>query len=223
MTLRERFERLYAGVVYDAMTFDLSVRQPFVAYHAIRPVWPMGARPVMFGPAFTCKGERVRDPRHVDDQLRLRMFGSFTPGCVQVIDTDRDGSVAHFGDISGKLARRAGAVGAVVDGFTRDARILEEDRFPVFCRGAQPIDAFGRWQLVAYQVPVWLDGLEGRVPVHPGDYVFGDPDGVLVIPEALAERVCDAAEARLVREDEVRARLVGGTDVMELYGEIGRW
>lgn len=223
MTLRERFERLYASVVYDAMAFDLKHRHPFVVHHAIRPVWPMRSHPVMFGPAFTCKGERVRDPEHVDDTVRLRMFDSFMPGCVQVIDTDGDGTVAHFGDISGKLARRAGACGAVVDGFTRDARIHEEDRFPIFARGVQPIDAFGRWQLVAYQVPVWLDGIEGRVPVHPGDYVFADPDGVLLIPESLGHRVCEAAEARLEREDEVRQRLVSGTDVMDLHAALGRW
>jgi 4-hydroxy-4-methyl-2-oxoglutarate aldolase len=223
MTLRERFERLYAGIVYDAMAFDLRHPHPFVVHHAIKPSWAMHAHPVMFGPAFTCKGERVRDAAHIDDTVRLHMFGSFTPGCVQVIDTDGDSSVAHFGDISGKFARRAGAVGAVVDGFTRDARQLEEDRFPVFCRGIHPIDAFGRWQIVAYQVPVMLDGIEGKVPVHPGDFVFGDPDGVLIIPEAIAEPVCTAAEQRLAREDEVRQRLACDTDVLTLYQEVGRW
>lgn len=223
MTLRDRFERLYAGVVYDALCFDLRHPHPFVVHHAIKPVWTMQTRPVLFGPAFTCRGERVRDPEHIDDTVRLRMFESFTPGCVQVIDTGGDGSVAHFGDISGKLARRAGAVGAVIDGFTRDARILEEDRFPVFCRGTQPIDAFGQWQIVAYQDPVMLDGIQGPVPVHPGDCVFGDPDGVIVIPQALAEQVCNAAEARLAREDDVRFRLASDVDVMTLYQEIGRW
>ncbi len=223
MNLRPRYERLYSGVVYDAMCFDVRHPQPFVVHHAIKPVWSMGTQPALFGPAFTCRGQRVSHPDHVDDTVRLRMFEKFTPDCVQVIDTDGDGTVAHFGDISGKLARRAGACGAVIDGFTRDARILEEDRFPVFARGTQPIDAFGRWQIVSYQVPVWLDGIEGRVPVHPGDYVFGDPDGVLVIPRILGERVCVAAEERMAREQVVRERLIGQTDVMEIYREVGRW
>jgi 4-hydroxy-4-methyl-2-oxoglutarate aldolase len=223
MTLRERYERLYSGVIYDALCFDLGHRRPFVVDHAIKPVWSMTSQRVLFGPAVTCKGERVRDAAHLDDTVRLRMFEAFTPGCVQVIDTDGDRSVAHFGDISGKLARRAGAVGAVIDGFTRDARILEDDRFPVFCRGTQPIDAFGRWQIVDYQVPIGLGGIEGRVPVNPGDYVFGDPDGVLVIPQDLAERVCTRAEERQTREDEVRRRLCASDDVFALYQEIGRW
>ncbi len=223
MSLIERYQRLYSGVVYDAMCFDLRVAHPFVVHHAVKPVWAMRERPVLCGPAFTCRGERVRQPEHLDDHVRLRMFAAFTPGCVQVLDTGRDGGVAHFGDISGKLARRAGAVGAVVDGFTRDARILEEDRFPVFCRGTQPIDAFGRWQIVEYQVPIALDGVEGPVPVRPGDLVFGDADGVMIVPQALAERVCERAEERLAREDEVRTRVAGDGDVLAMYEEIGRW
>jgi len=223
MTLRERYEKLYSGVLYDAMCFDVCHPHPFVVHRDIKPVWPLPARHVLFGPALTCRGRRVRDVAHVDDTVRLRMFESFMPGCVQVIDTDGDDSVAHFGDISGKLARRSGAVGAVIDGYTRDARILEEDRFPVFCRGSQPMDAFGRWQIVEYETPVALAGVEGHVVVHPGDWVFGDPDGVLVIPRELGERVCRLAEERLEHEDEVRRRLVGDEDVLTLYREIGRW
>jgi len=223
MTLRERFERLYSGVIYDAMCFDLHHPHPFVVHRDIKPIVRLGPRQVLFGVALTCRGELVRESAHIDDTVRLRMFQAFMPGCVQVIDTGGDDTVAHFGDISGKLARRAGAVGAVIDGYTRDARMLEEDQFPVFCRGTQPIDAFGRWQIVAYETPVTLSGIEGPVPVQPADYVFGDPDGVLVIPRVLAERVCTLAEHRLEREDEVRRRLHADTDVMALYQEIGRW
>ena len=223
MTLLERYARLYAGVLYDAMCFDVRHPHPFVLHRAIKPVWAPEQGRAVCGPAFTCRGERVRDPGHLDDEVRLRMFAAFTPGCLQVIDTDGDDTVAHFGDISGKFARRAGAVAAVIDGYTRDARLLEEDRFPVFCRGTQPIDAFGRWQIVEYQVPITLEGADGRVPVAPGDLVFGDPDGVLIIPRALEESVCALAEERLGREDEVRRRLLGPEDVVALYQEIGRW
>lgn len=223
MGLKERFDRLYGGVVYDAMRFDIQWPRPFVLDHTIKPAWRMPAGEVLFGPAFTCKGERVQDDRHIDDTVRIRMFRSFTRGCVQVIDTGEDRSVAHFGDISGKIARKFGAVGAVVDGFTRDVRILEEDRFPVFCRGVQPIDAFGRWQIVVYGEPVTLTGPEGRVIVNPGDYVFGDPDGVIVLPREVAEEVCTIAEGRLSREDTVRRRLAETEDIQALYDEIGRW
>lgn len=222
MTLKERYERLYAGLIYDAMTFDVRHPHPFVVHHAVKSSWPIGDRAIC-GPAFTCRGERVREESHIRDMVRIEMFDAFTPGCVQVIDTGGDDSVAHFGDISGKLARRHGAVGAVIDGFTRDLRILEKDEFPVFCRGAQPIDAYGRWQIVEYQKPVWLPGVDGRVRVEPGDWIFMDGDGVMAIPEPLAERVCELAERRGEQEDEVRRRVLQTHDPVALYHEVGRW
>lgn len=221
MTLQNRFQRLYAGLVYDAIQFDLKLARPFVVHHCVRAAWPIGQH-VVCGPAFTCRGEPVRDPEHVRDLTRIEMFRAFTPGCVQVIDTGGDDRVAHFGDISGRLAREHGAVGAVIDGFTRDVRLLERDGFPVFCRGVQPVDAFGRWQIVETQRRVHLTGSEGRVEVAPGDWLFADADGVLLMPQAQLEEICRFAEARAVQEDEVRRRVAGG-DPEQLYHELGRW
>ncbi|MBB5402647.1 RraA family protein [Paraburkholderia youngii] len=220
-SLRTRFERLYAGVVYDAMCFDLHYAQPFVVCRAIRPMWP--TRDVLFGPAFTCKGRRVTHPEHIDDAVRIDMFREFFAGCVQVIDADGDDRVAHFGDISGKLARKFGASGAVIDGYSRDLRLIEQDAFPLFCRGTQPADAYGQWQIIDYQTEIRLSGLDGYVTVRPGDYTFADADGVLIIPQFLGEEVCTKAEARAAREEEVRARLHDEADVRRLYDEMGRW
>lgn len=222
-SLRQRYSELYAGLVYDAMRFDVRHKRPFVVHASIKPVAPLGESEVLFGHAFTCKGERVQESEHVDDAVRIRMFRDFTPGCVQVIDCGGDETVAHFGDISGKIARKFGAVGAVIDGNTRDARILAADRFPVFCKGVQPIDAYGRWQIVAYQKPVQIAGVEGPVEVFPGDYLFGDPDGVLVIPAAMVGNVCELAHVRKVREDLVRKELAATDDIQALYDRIGRW
>jgi 4-hydroxy-4-methyl-2-oxoglutarate aldolase len=223
MDFAQRFARLYAGVVYDAMRFDVRHAEPFVVDAHIKSVWRLPRGQSLCGPAFTCKGQRVLDVKHVDDTVRIKMFRHFVSGCVQVIDTGGDTSVAHFGDISGKLARKFGAVGAVIDGMTRDARILESDGFPVFCRGAQPIDAFGRWQITAYQEPIVLAGIEGPVSVAPGDYIFADHDGVLVIPKGLTSDVLGLAEARYERENNVRRELSATEDVQGLYDRIGRW
>jgi regulator of RNase E activity RraA len=59
--------------------------------------------------------------------------------------------------------------------------------------------------------------------IHPGDFIFGDPDGVIVIPHRLGESVCALAEKRLDREDQVRRELMATDDVEELYQRIGRW
>lgn len=222
-TMRKDFEKLYSGLVYDAMSFDLEVPYSFVLAREVKPAWRLGRGPVVFGPAFTCRGAAVRAPEHVDDLVRIEMFRHFRSGCVQVIDTGRDRRVAHFGDISGKLARKFGAVGAVIDGYTRDLSILEQDEFPVFCRGVVPVDAFGRWQIVEYQTPVTLPGLDGDVVIRPDDYVFADADGCSVIRRDDVERVLVCATSRLERENRVREELARTDDVEKLYHEIGRW
>ena len=222
-SLQQRYAGLYAGLIYDAMRFDVRYKRSFVVHASLKPAWRLAPGQVLFGHAFTCRGERVQDAEHVDDTVRIKMFRDMTAGCVQVIDCGGDESVAHFGDISGKIARKFGAAGAVVDGLTRDVRILEEDHVPLFGKGVQPIAALGRWHIVAYQEPIRLAGIEGPVEVEPGDYLFGDPDGVLVIPRALGGTVCKLALARKVREDEVRRELAATDDIQALYDRIGRW
>ncbi len=221
--LQQRFHRLYCGVVYDAMRFDIGYANPFVVDQAIKPAWGLRSNQVLFGHAFTCRGQLVPEEKHIDDTVRIAMFHEFTSGCIQVIDAGGDESVAHFGDISGKIARKFGCEGAVIDGNTRDVRLLEVDRFPVFCRGVQPVDAYGKWQIVEYQVPISLRGIHGRVEVLPNDYIYADADGALVIPRHLADEVCIRAEKRLLRENLVREKLKGADDIQSLYDEIGRW
>ena len=221
--LAKRYAKLYCGVVYDALCFDIKYDKPYVVHRDIKPAWKAPFQGVLFGHAFTCKGKAVHSKEEIDDTVRIKMFKEFTDGCIQVIDTDKHDAVAHFGDISGKIARKFGAKGVVVDGHTRDIRILEEDRFPIFCRNVQPIDAFERWQIVEYQVPIVLSGADGDVAVSPNDYIFADADGVIVIPADLGEAVCAHAEERLAKENTVRRRLKSCKDIQKLYDEIGRW
>lgn len=179
MNIKKRYEQLYSGVIYDAMCFDLKLKDCFVLDKSIKLQNP-GAKAI-FGRAFTCKGDRVLHKSHIDDTIRIKMFSDFFEGCIQVIDTDKDDSVAHFGDISGKIARKFGCEGAVVDGYTRDIKILKNDGFPIFCKGVMPIDAYKKWQIVDYQVEIKMSGNGGDVKVRPDDYIFGDEDGVIVI------------------------------------------
>src|SRR5579859_203134 len=210
--LRQRFEKLYNGVIYDAMCFDIKYSRPFVVDKAIKPAWKLQCGQVLFGHAFTCKGQLVHHEREINDRVRIEMFQEFTPGCIQVIDTGGDDTVAHFGDISGKIARKFGCLGAIVDGNTRDVRLLEDDGFPIFCRSVLPIDAYGKWQIVAYQTAIFLSTAQGQIVVSPNDYIYADADGVLVIPSALGEEVCALAEARLTRENLVRESLKNTSD-----------
>ena len=221
-SLASQYRALYGGLVYDALCHDIRCARPFVLDRRIEPMYKTG-NPVLFGRAFTCRGQKVLRESDVDDSVRLRMFQDFTDGCVQVVQSDPHDSCALYGDISGRLAKKFGCVGAVVDGDVRDLRLLEQDAFPLYARGAQPVDAYGRWQIVAYQVPIDVRGIDGPVIVEPNDYVFGDADGVIVIPERFVEDVAELATARLQRERDIRARLDSYDDVQRLHDDIGRW
>jgi regulator of RNase E activity RraA len=217
----EQFPKLYSGVVYDAMTFDLKVKTPFMLRKEVKPAWDF--EEVLFGPAFTCKGERVLDESHIDDTIRIKMFQKFYPGCVQVISSGGYRDIAQFGDISGKIACKFGAVGAVLDAPTRDIKLIREDKFPLFADGVQCTDAYGKWQITEFEVPMVMSGIHGEVEIDPGDYIFGDPDGVLVIPKAIVNDVLEFAKKRLKQENTVRHEIEATEDVQELYDRVGRW
>lgn len=220
-TMVERYKKLYAGVVYDAMTFDVKVAHNFMISKDVKPCWPF--KEIVFGPAFTCKGERLLDQKHIDDTVRIKMFQKFYPGCVQVISSGDYREVAEFGDISGKIARKFGAVGAVVDAPTRDVKLIEEDGFKLFSAGVQCTDAYGKWQITEFEVPIVMPGIHGLVEIRPGDYIFGDPDGVLVIRKEIVMDVLALAEQRLISENKVRTEIYKTDDIQELYDRVGRW
>lgn len=219
--LKKRFEKLYAGVIYDTLTFDLKVKKNFMLHKGIKPCWDF--EEVLFGPAFTCKGERVLDESHIDDTVRLKMFQQFYQGCVQVISSGGFRDVAEFGDISGKIARKFGAVGAVVDAPTRDIKLIRRDKFFLFSDGVQCTDAYGKWQITEFEVPIVMPGIHGNVEINPGDYIFGDPDGVLCIQKDYILDVLEGAEKRLERENLVREEIYHTDDILELNNRVGRW
>lgn len=124
-----------------------------------------------------------------------------------------------WGEILTATARGRGAVGAVVDGFHRDTpKVLAQD-FPVFSRGAYGQDAGPRSSVIDFRVPVQI----GQVSVTPGDLVFGDVDGVVVIPQAIEDEVIERAMAKATAENTVRAAIEAGmssTDAFRTYGVL---
>jgi regulator of RNase E activity RraA len=112
-----------------------------------------------------------------------------------------------------------GAVGCVTDGLVRDVRQIRSAGFPVFHGGIGPLDSRGRGKMMALDVPIACGG----APVCPGDLVFGDADGVVVIPHDIAEEVIPAALKKVDGEDHTRRELLAGAllrDVYEKYGVL---
>jgi regulator of RNase E activity RraA len=110
-----------------------------------------------------------------------------------------------------------GATGCVTDGLVRDTSAIRELKFPVFHGGIGPLDSKGRGEVCAIDVPVECAG----VTVNPGDLVFGDADGVVVVPQPIVAQTVRNALDKVAGEDRTRAELRQGAllaDVFKKYG-----
>jgi regulator of RNase E activity RraA len=110
-----------------------------------------------------------------------------------------------------------------MDGFTRDSGKLIKAGFPVFSRSRCPVESFGRWAIADFQVPILLSGLLiDNVTVCPGDFIFGDYDGVLVIPQELTLKVLAECERVMEIEDSAREEFARGDDPVSVYARHKR-
>ncbi len=90
---------------------------------------------------------------------------------------------------------------------------IRQMQYPVFCKGNLPYDSKGRNEVVAYQCSIECGGVE----VHPGDLVFADVDGVVVIPQAIADKVIERALQKVQSENQVRAAILSGMSLAEAF------
>ncbi|MEO7652299.1 MAG: RraA family protein [Bryobacteraceae bacterium] len=124
---------------------------------------------------------------------------------------------ALWGELLSTRARHLKAAGAVMNGYCRDeAGILDVD-FPTFCWGSYALDISYRGKVVDYNVP----SVVGGVTVTPGDIVFGDRDGVLVVPAAVAPEALDLALAKVQSENRVRDAFREGMSAVEAFRKFG--
>lgn len=181
----------------------------------------VGIRPLqsdmkVAGPAFTMKCvpvDQVPDEPYVE---LLAAYASMQAGDVVVVETG-DRVSAMWGELVSTAAMVKGAVGAVMDGMVRDVDQILEIGFPVFAIGYSPLDSAGRQEVVAHNTAIRC----GDAEVRPGDWIFGDVMGVIVIPSELVEEVVDRAEAKDAGESTVRAELLRGDEIGEVFRRHG--
>lgn len=213
-----RYRRLYAGAVYDILDEMGLPNQAFAS--DLRPLLP---EMVVAGPAFTIQG--VNDPTADPDlnKRRIQLFKAMRGPCIDVRDCGFDTRVAHYGEMNASLGARYGAVGAVIDGGVRDCRLLLKMDFPVFARYQTPVEAKQRWSYYRWQVPISVRGaLTATVTVNPGDFIFGDMDGIVCIPQNITIEVLERAEEMVSREDRARSEYVSEIDPETTYEKFGR-
>ncbi len=151
-------------------------------------------------------------------EMEIRLLDDLQPGDVPVIacdgPTDR---IAPWGELLSTAATVRGAVGCVTDGLVRDVRQIRAMKFPVFHGGIGPLDSKGRCRMIEMDRPIRCGGVD----VVPGDMVFGDIDGVVIIPQAVADEVFTQALDKVTRENRTRDELRAGRLLSEVYEKYG--
>ena len=124
---------------------------------------------------------------------------------------------ALFGELMAMRAKRLKAAGVVVNGYARDTRGLFEVGLPVFSTGRYAQDQAPRGKVIDYRVPLEIEG----VRIRPGDIVFGDIDGVLIIPKEHEEEVIVKAHEKATGEKTVGKAIQEGLSAKEAFTKYG--
>lgn len=210
-----RYRELYLPAVADAL-YELGLPEQVLPTY-LRPLFPEHR---MVGHAFTVEGRGLAPIGWEAGLVRIRsyleVFERLEPDSV-LVSVNPNSHVGHFGELTANSARARGCVGCLLDGNLRDIEGMRDIGFQVFYRDLSPLNAIGRWEMVESQQPVTIGG----IVVKPGDIVFGEFDGVLVIPHEQAESVLLKAEEIVGAEVRVRDDVRQGATPLESLDRHG--
>jgi 4-hydroxy-4-methyl-2-oxoglutarate aldolase len=206
--------KLYAAVLSDVLDAQ-GHRHQVVPPH----VRPLDEGSVLCGRART---GLYREVYHLPEghnpyALEIALIDDLSAGDVPVLACGSSGRIAPWGELLTTASQARGGVGCLTDGLVRDVKAIRALDFPVFHGGIGPLDTRGRGEVCAVDVPVELGG----VVVNPGDLVFGDADGVLVVPQPIVKKTLELALAKVEGEDRTRDELKAGAKLAEVFERHG--
>lgn len=209
---RELFTAV-VGDVLDKMGLLRQFLPPTI--RALRPeMVAIGrAMTVLEADVYSEAGEAARNP--VMDQpfgLLFQALDDLKPNEVYLC-TGASPRYALWGELMSTRAMKLGAAGAVLDGYARDTNGIVRLGFPTFCYGSYAQDQGPRGKVIDYRVPIEI----GAVRIEPGDIVFGDIDGVLVIPRQAEDEAFRRALEKVRGENQVRDALEAGMSTVEAF------
>lgn len=208
----DALSELYSAVVADVLD-ALGFRRQYLSpkVHALTPV------PRVCGRVFTVKAEAIHGIPDEPYKLEMEAVDSARAGDVLVVDANEDESCGFWGELLTTACLAKGVRGIVMTACTRDLWALEKLDFPVFGIGKSPGDSKGRVEVTALREPILLDG----VLVKQGDYILGDCDGVVVVPQERATEVIRLCLEKVSGENTVRDELAAGVPVAEVFRRHG--
>lgn len=201
----------------DSLGYPRSAMDP-----TISPYFPDKGR--MVGLAYTIRGSNVTGlppgTQEVRETVDVDYYDHIKPGYVLAYGTSMGDRGTIIGDVISTFASSRGAVGAVCDGPIRDLERIRPLSFLPFGPSATPVSGEGRVLWIEYNCVIQLGG----VWVEPFDVIFGDEDGVVVIPKSLAEDVLRIAREMCDKEDAIKDSFLANRSLplLEHFAEHGR-
>jgi 4-hydroxy-4-methyl-2-oxoglutarate aldolase len=203
--------------LYTAVVSDVLDRQGFLEQAMAARIRPLEPRMRLVGRAHTVLSADVYQRPENPYVKEIAAVDALEPGDVMVAATNGSERTCLWGELLSTAARARGATGCLIDGHVRDVRRILEMDFPVFCTGFRPVDSSSRSIVLDYDVPIRC----GDVMVHPGDVIFADVDGVVVIPRAQLAPTVEAALEKVESENNSRAMLEEGYLLRDVYDRYG--
>ena len=177
--------------------------------NGILPLWP--GCPKIVGPAKPLKLSTEGDDSTAIGTLEAIESGK--KGDILVIDNGGRTHVNSFGGIASFAAQYLGFGGCIIDGATRDVDEMLQLKFPVYARGRVVTSVRRRTAFVGHSLPVII----GDVRVEPGDIVFGDENGVVIIPYASFKEVTRLSQSVRQREQEICDDITRGISSVQAH------
>jgi regulator of RNase E activity RraA len=205
-------EALYTAVVSDALdALGFARQSPRLQ---LRPLTTSG---LLVG---RCKTTLWANMAHADPkpyELELLAVDACKPDDVVIAAANGSMHSGVWGELLTTAARNGGCVGVIVDGAVRDVATMRRMNFPVFARGTCVYDSLNRQRVIDVDVPVEMDG----VRFCPGDLVFADEDGVVVVPRVIEKQAIRRAWEKVHAENITRDAIKAGMKATAAYKKYG--
>src|SRR5204862_226125 len=191
----DKLAQCFSSVIMD--TLDSLGNRVQCMRPDIRPLVPSMRT---WGEAVTARFAAVRELPQSPYGLEIQVVDALREGQVLVTQCDTQELSAAWGGLLTTAARSRKARGVVTDGGARDYAEIVELGFPTFCRGLTPYDSLGRMDVVEINAPIRCGG----ITVRPGDLIFADVDGTVVVPQEVADEAISKAWEKIKGENKVR-------------------
>lgn len=209
--LCNRYQELYTGSVNDVMR-ELTMMDQALPYNVL----PLKMEMKQAGIAFTIRSAPTPMVEGEMD-IRAQMLDDMPKGCMVVWDAGQETEASHWGEVMTASAIARGARGAVINGGLRDTMQVLAQQFPVFYKYRTSNGSLGRTMITDYGKPLRI----GKAYIKPGDLIFGDIDGVVVVPRKIAYDVLVRAEQIKSGEKEIRTWVHEGFSAKDVVNRGG--